>query len=523
MSAFLTLDSVSAQTPEHEPLFHDLTLSLGAERVGLVGRNGSGKSTLLRIVAGLTEPSGGVVRRSGTIGVLEQDWPGEWTLVGALGVADQLATLGRILSGNGAADDFDRADWTLESRIEVALRETGLPELSLDRRMGTLSGGERTRMGIARLLVQAPDFILLDEPTNNLDAGGRAAIHALVRDWRGGVLAEGHDRQFLESMDRIVELTRVGVRSFGGGWSAFAAAREADRTRAAAELERADAAVREAQRAAQAQREAKDRRDRAGRAFAAKGSEPKILLDAGAERAENSGGRARTISDRLIADTVARMEKARARVEILTPLTIALPPSGLPSDAKVLALDDVMAAVGDRRLGAWTLHINGPERVALKGKNGAGKTTLLKIAAGLLTPTAGAVHRLEGRDAMLDQHLGLLDRKNSILDNVRRLNPELSEGDAYAVCARFAFRNRDARQIVGTLSGGERLRAGLAATLAGSTPPWLIILDEPTNHLDIESIELLEEALRAFDGALLVVSHDPSFLERVGFDRIVEI
>ena len=102
------------------------------------------------------------------------------------------------------------------------------------------------------------------------------------------------------------------------------------------------------------------------------------------------------------------------------------------------------------------------------------------------------------------------------------MNPELSEGMPMP-SARFAFRNRDARQIVGTLSGGERLRAGLAATLAGSTPPWLIILDEPTNHLDIESIELLEEALRAFDGALLVVSHDPSFLERVGFDRIVEI
>ena len=158
MSAFLTLDSVSAQTPEHQPLFHDLTLSLGAERVGLVGRNGSGKSTLLRIIVGLTEPSSGVVRRFGTIGVLEQDW----------------------LSGDGTADDFDEADWSLESRIKAALGETGLPELSLDRRIGTLSGGERTRIGIARLLIRAPDLILLDEPTNNLDAAGRAAIHALV-------------------------------------------------------------------------------------------------------------------------------------------------------------------------------------------------------------------------------------------------------------------------------------------------------------------------------------------------------
>src|SRR5277367_3227980 len=109
MSAFLTLDSVSAQTPEHQPLFHDLTLSLGAERVGLVGRNGSGKSTLLRIIVGLTEPSSGVVRRFGTIGVLEQDWLEGWTLAQALGVGGQLDTLGRILSGDGTADDFDEA------------------------------------------------------------------------------------------------------------------------------------------------------------------------------------------------------------------------------------------------------------------------------------------------------------------------------------------------------------------------------------------------------------------------------
>jgi ATPase subunit of ABC transporter with duplicated ATPase domains len=117
-------------------------------------------------------------------------------------------------------------------------------------------------------------------------------------------------------------------------------------------------------------------------------------------------------------------------VEILTPLTIALPPSGLPSSATVLALDSVIAEFGDRRLGPWTLHINGPERAILKGPNGAGKTNLLQVAAGLLAPVAGTVRRAEGRIAMLDQHVGLLERGHSILDNVRRLNPKLSEEDA---------------------------------------------------------------------------------------------
>ncbi|WP_226661712.1 ABC-F family ATP-binding cassette domain-containing protein [Alteriqipengyuania lutimaris] len=523
MSSFLTLDSVSARTPDGRPLFHDLTLSISAERVGLVGRNGSGKSTLLAMIAGAAKPAAGTVTMSGTLGVLHQDLPPGDTIARALGVDNRLATLARVLAGEGTEDDFAQADWSLEERLGAALSAVGLPEIPLDRRIATLSGGERTRIGIARLQLEAPDLLLLDEPTNNLDAAGRAAIAALVEDWRGGMLVASHDRQLLENMDRIVELTPVGVTSFGGGWSAFAAARDAERERIAQESARADAALRSARRSAQQRREAKARRDRAGRAVAAKGAEPKIVLDARAERAENTGGREQSTSDRQIADAAKRTEEARARVEIVTPLRIEMPESGMPSGARVLALDGVEVALGNRRLGPWSLRMDGPERVALSGANGAGKTTLLRIAAGQLDPVAGDVHRAQGRIAMLDQHIALLDPQLSILDNLRARHPELDAESAHAQCARFAFRNRDAHRIVRTLSGGERLRAGLAVTLARETPPWLLILDEPTNHLDIESLEVLEDALRHFDGALLVVSHDPSFLERIGIERSVAV
>ncbi|MEN8676389.1 MAG: ATP-binding cassette domain-containing protein, partial [Alteriqipengyuania sp.] len=283
MSPFLTLDSLSARTPDGRRLFHDLTLSIGAERVGLVGRNGSGKSTLLDLIAGAGKPASGTIHASGTLGVLHQDLPPQFTIARALGVAGQLEVLHRVLAGEGTPDDLALADWSLEERIEAALAQVGLSATPLDRRIRTLSGGERTRIGIARLRLEAPDLLLLDEPTNNLDAVGRDAIAALIRDWRGGVLVASHDRALLESMDRIVELTPIGIRSFGGGWSAFAAARDAERARAAEESERADAALRTAQRSAQARREAKARRDKAGRAVAARGSEPKIVLDARAE------------------------------------------------------------------------------------------------------------------------------------------------------------------------------------------------------------------------------------------------
>jgi len=523
MPTFLTLDAVAAATPDRQRLFENLTFSLRAERVGLVGRNGSGKSTLLRIIAGLSEPAAGHVIRSGTIGTLAQDWAEQLTIAEALGIADGLAVVERILAGQGRDADFDTADWTLPTRIEAALLEAGLPAIALDRTIGTFSGGERTRIGIARLLLEAPDLLLLDEPTNNLDVAGRAAIDLMIRNWRGGVLVASHDRALLEAMDRIVELTPVGVRIVGGGWSMFAQARDEARARAAAERERTEAQLRDVRREVQRRREAKDRRDGAGRAFAARGSEPKILLGARAQNAENSGGRGQRLAERMIADSSEKAEQARQKIEVLTPLAMAMPPTGLGRGTNVLTMEAVTATIGDRTFGPWTLNVTGPERIAIGGPNGAGKTTFLKLAMGLITRSSGTVRRADGRAAMLDQNVTLLDPEQSILANVRRLNPALDTRAAHAACARFAFRNVDALQVVETLSGGERLRAGLACVLAGELPPWLLLLDEPTNHLDIDSIEILEQALRDFDGALLVVSHDAAFLAAIGITGMFDV
>ena len=522
MSSVLTFSNLSAATADGRLLFHDLTLSVGAEHIGLVGRNGSGKTTLLAIALGDAVPASGSVHRVGTIGTLAQHWREEDSVAEALGVAAPLATLARIEAGDGDAADFDAADWSLPAVVEAALVEVGLPALDLARPMGSLSGGERTRVGLARLAIARPDLLLLDEPTNNLDAAGRAAIARLVAGWRGGVLVASHDRALLEQMDRIVELSPIGIRIVGGGWSAFAAARDAERAAAEAERDRADAALRHTRLAAQAAREAKDRRDKAGRAFAAKGSEPKILLGARAERAENSGGHARRLADRQIEEAAEARDAARARVEVLAPLVVDLPATGLPSQAEVLAIEDATVVRGEQRFGPWSLAIHGPERVAVAGPNGAGKSTLLRLATGDLAPASGSVRR-HGRVAMLDQHVALLDPSATIADNLRRLHPGLDNEAVHAACARFAFRNRDAQRIVATLSGGERLRAGLAAALSGPRPPWLLVLDEPTNHLDIEAIEVLERALFGFDGALLVVSHDVRFLDGMRIARTFTI
>ena len=522
MPAVVVLDSISLATPDGRPLFDRLTLAVGGERTGLVGRNGSGKSTLLRLIAGEIEPAGGSLQRSGRVAMLAQLSDERLTVEEALGVAGDLARLRRLARGEGSLDDAAGADWTLEARIEAALLEAGLPRLPLHRPVASLSGGERTRVALARLLIEAPDLLLLDEPTNNLDGDGRHAVAQLLERWQGGVLVASHDRTLLERVDRIVELTPVGITIFGGGWSAFAEARDAARARAADDLDRAADALRNTERALQKAREKKARRDKAGRAWRAKGVEDKMFMDREKERAENSAGRQSQLAGRLLGARAEALEAARTQIEILTPLSIALPRSHLPGGRQLIAFTDVVMNFGDRHLfGPLSFEIRGPERIAIRGANGSGKTTLFRLLTGELAPARGNIARATDRIAVLDQHIGLLDPAASILDNLRRLNPELSANEAHAALARFAFRNRAALQIAATLSGGERLRAGLACVFARPQPAFLLLLDEPTNHLDLAAIEELEGALKGFDGALVVVSHDETFLRAIGIEREV--
>jgi ATPase subunit of ABC transporter with duplicated ATPase domains len=501
-------------------LFSNLNLTFGAERTGLVGRNGAGKTTLLNLISGVLPLQTGHISVSGTLGVLRQtvQVAAEDTLSDLFGVTDALAILQCAEAGEATAADLEAADWTLEARMSAALARVGL-EAAPDTQLAALSGGQRTRAGLAALVFSQPDFLLLDEPTNNLDRDGRRAVLDLLSGWRGGAIVVSHDRELLESMDAIVELTSLGAKRYGGNWSHYRERKALELAAARADLADAEKRIDIAAHAAQAATERKARKDGAGQRKAAKGDAPRILLGAMKNRSENTGGDNARLAERQRHEAMTAAAEARERIEILQPLSVFVPPTGLPASRTVLQIDGVNAGYKDQPvIRDFSLNMTGPERVAITGSNGSGKTTLLALITGKLQPWTGTV-RVTDSFALLDQSVSLLDPSMSIRDNFRRMHPLSDENNCRAALARFMFRADAALQIVSTLSGGQMLRAGLACVLGGAAPPALLILDEPTNHLDIDSIEAVEAGLRAYDGALLVVSHDEAFLEAIGMTR----
>ncbi|RAP41595.1 ABC transporter [Rhodovulum viride] len=525
MPASVSLSGLSWSTPDDAPLVTDLNLTFGPERTGIVGRNGIGKSTLLSLISGDQHPASGQVRVTGSIAMMRQEAlerPDD-IIADLFGARSALDLLDRAEAGLADADELADADWTLPARMEGALLRCGL-SVGPQTLLATLSGGQRSRAALAALIFAEPDFLLLDEPTNNLDRDGRKAVIDLIRGWTGGAIIASHDRELLEEMDAIVELTSLGAARYGGNYSDFRQRKDTEMDAAARDLADAEKTRADAARRAQQASERKARKDSAGHRARARGDQPKILMDAAKGRAEASGGAGVRLRDARREAADKALSAARVKIEPLQPLRMDIPPTGLATSRTVLRLEKVTGGHDPDHplIRDLSLTVIGPERIVITGPNGCGKTTLLKIITGEIVPQSGLV-ALSVPFALLDQHVQLIDTALSLRDNFRHLNPLADPHTAHAALARFGFRAADTLRYAGELSGGERLRAGLACALGATPPPPLLILDEPTNHLDLDGITALEAALAAYDGAVLAISHDTAFLDSLAPGRTIDL
>ncbi|KUP97162.1 ABC-F family ATP-binding cassette domain-containing protein [Thermobifida cellulosilytica] len=507
--------------PDGTTVLDGLSLHLGPGRTGVVGANGSGKSTLLRLLTGHLRPTRGTATVHGRLAHLPQNLTLDTSLRvdQALGIAEKRAALHAVEAGDTREEHFETIgdDWDVEERAEAVLDQLGLGHVDLDRTVAQLSGGETVLLRLAALLLTRPDVLLLDEPTNNLDLFARRRLYDTVESWRSGVLVVvSHDRDLLERVDRIAELRSGAVALYGGGYSAYEEAVALQQAAAERAVRAAEADVRRQQRDLEESQTKLARRRRHDQKLDARRTAPRIVAGARKRAAQESAGRLRGLHEERLAQARERLAEAEQAVRDDDEIRIDLPHTAVPPGRTVLVLRGLRPRFGLPH-GA-DLHVHGPERIALVGRNGAGKTTLLRTVAGELPPLSGEARTFVPL-RFLPQRLDVLDDRLSVADNAVRSAPGVPYNHVRAQLARFLFRGRRAEQLVGTLSGGERFRATLAATMLAEPAPQLLLLDEPTNNLDLASLRQLVQALAAYRGALLVASHDLPFLESIGITR----
>lgn len=516
----ITCSSLSFAWPDGSPVLDDFHLTVGPGRTGLIGLNGSGKSTLLRLIAGELTPVEGHIRAAGEVGYLPQNLVLDTALRvdAALGIDGTRAALHAIEAGDVGEERFAAVgdDWDVEERALATLDQLGLGHIGLDRTIGEMSGGECVLLRLAALLLARPDVLLLDEPTNNLDLYARGRLYAAVDAWNGVLVVVSHDRELLERVDQIADLREGSVTWYGGNLSAYEEALAVEQEAAERMVRVAEADVHRQKRELAEAQVKLARRKRYGQKMYENKREPKIVMGARKRSAQESAGKHRIMHTEKLAEAKERLDDAVEAVRDDAEIRVELPHTKVHPGQGVLLLSDLELAYGARVQGSF--EVRGPERIALVGRNGAGKTTLLRTLAGDLEPVSGeaSVH-LPMR--FLPQRLDVLDDELSVVENVARFAPDATDNRIRARLAHFLFRGARADRAAGTLSGGERFRAALASLLLAEPAPQLLMLDEPTNNLDMASVRRLTAALDAYEGALIVASHDVPFLESLGITR----
>jgi len=485
MQSIITITGVSYELVDGRTLFENLNFTLDSKLTALVGPNGIGKTTLAKLITGELAPTKGTVRKSGAISFFSQrERPQEITVDEYLSIRYSWSILGdKLLEG-----------------IERNLLCT------------QLSGGQWMRVRLAATMND--QFLVLDEPSNDLDCDAKEILLDFLSNYQYGILLISHDREFLYLCDDILEMSNQGLEKYGDGFEAYEEAKEFERSKSLADLEKSKRERDKAKADRVAQIERQDKRNRQGKENGIRSGMAKILIGARKRRAQATTGK---IDSTTLERTAQKVKAALDSFNVIKidPVMYAdLMGTEVPAQKLIAEAKEYNVNFGYKWLYKNDLNFSwrGNIRISLKGGNGSGKSTLIKAILGKNFNCKGEVRKSNLVTLYLDQQCSVLDDAKSIFDNVRE-SAVMSDSDIRSNLAKLLFFGDSVFQLVSSLSGGERLRAALACGLLSKEKPELLIFDEPTNNLDLQNIKFLEKLISEFKGAVIIISHDEVFLE----------
>lgn len=527
----LQIQNLVYSHPNKDLLFEDINLSIDTgAKVALIGNNGSGKSTLLQLIAGMRTPKSGTVHTVGPVWYVPQHF-GQYnqrTVAEALGVAGKLRALHALLEGDvsGAVFDMLADDWSVEERCAEAMSRWRLLDIDMSCPLGKLSGGQKTRLFLAGIDIYQPQLILLDEPTNHMDSQGRQQLYEYLQSTNVTLIVVSHDRNLLNLMPAVYELSKKGITAYGGNYDFYSAQKAVQAAALSQELSAKESALRKAKETARETMERQQKLDARGRRKQDKAGVATIMINTMRNSAEKSTARVKEVHTEKQGAIAAEISALRDEVPNKDKMRLGFNNSALHKGKLLVAANSVNYAWSGLPLWQESLSFEllTGERIAIKGNNGSGKTTLINLILGNLQPSTGSIHRAEQAAIYIDQDYSLLENELIVFEQAQRFNKALlAEHELKSRLTHFLFTKEVWDKPTAVLSGGEKMRLMLACLTLSNRAPDMIVLDEPTNNLDIQNIEILRDAINDYRGTLVVVSHDKHFLEEVGIKTAIEL
>lgn len=527
----IIVSDISYHYLNKEALFESISFSVAkGSKVSLIGNNGVGKSTLLKLLAGELTPSAGNIKLSSLPYYIPQQINiKEQTIAEALGVSEKITALNAIYDGSSEQVHYDALndDWDIENKCHLALKHWGLEKTVLNSSISLLSGGEKTKILLAGLVLHKPDIILLDEPTNHLDLFTRKRLYEYILNTRATVVVVSHDVSLLNLLDTTYELSPKGIRLYGGNYDFYKGQKDVEDYALEQQIEAGQTALRVARKKAQEVRERQDKRASQGERSKQKGGVARIVMNARGNLAENSSAKLREKHSGIVDDSRQRLSALRERQLQDTKLKIDFEDTKL-HNGKVLIASKGLNFGYDKDKLLWQfpidMEIRSGERLHIRGKNGSGKTTFIKLLLGELSPTQGEIIKSNFSYIYLDQEYEQVNQSLTVLELAEQRNENnLADHEIKLRLNRALFPQETWDKSCQALSGGERMRLYLCCLMISNHIPDIFILDEPTNNLDLSSLSILTNTIKNYQGTVLIISHDAHFVNEIGVTNKIEL